>query len=626
MSDNVINKIHEGIKRLLLNLPAEKDCSDISSDQDKRLKNIQSILVKDNNKNITLEALKNGCKLLEIDIPDGDDRVLIYLQIWEAIKKIIFRDDYNFGKAPLVICSNGSEGCGQPIPKFKELNMPDICPFCNLVFEENTSLDKELKKIDKKNKVQDKITNTIKKEEEKNVSKETNSQLRKSLDTNKNLDFLKVIELDINSIDENNTQFKNRWKIILEQSFLDSLNEIGNIVPIIVREFEKNKYQIISGWRRFLGLKKLNKTKIKAEIISMDDEKCHEQSIVADGFRKNYSPIDIAYKFNEIRKNKNYDLDKTCLLLGYTRSALFKFKRYLTLPNYIKDAIHEKRFLPVYADILCENNFHKLNENTNDIKEEKEELLKKYFDIVIDKKISSDEFNYLVLNDIGKQKDEHQINEPNQENKQDEVKNEGNKKEKSKEKNKVKEEKEKVGPKRENTGQALHEGTTKEISCKVPERVDKKPAPPRQIKLKEGQYISEVRIFDNGDMKVTDNEGLQVEGMQQGGICYLPILLKALNENYETKFLFCNKEKGQKFPSTLQKVKDFAEKVLNIDDYEKKYLENAEAEKIKKQKEKEYNELIERYKQLTGKEFKEDNKPSFEEIKKLVQKEYNKIK
>ena len=609
--NEVINQRFKGIENLLLQrIEIEKGCSDTSSDQHIRLGNIRNIL--NNNKMITIDTLKNGCKMLDIDISSNDDRELLFLQIWENVKSIIFSQDYK-STPPLYICT---KSCYQPMPKLTDLNLPDICPYCNHAYSEvtiddylknkksNNNIKKSEKVIIKEDKVEKSIN--IQNNKLKPVIKE--DKVEKSINIqNKNQNNKNTIL--INQIDNTNILFKNRWSIDTDKDFLDSLELFGNKVPVIVRELENGKFQLISGWRRYFGLIQLNKKEINIEVVNWNDKKCHEESIFVDIYRKSYSPMDLAIKFNVLIKNE-FKIDEICSLLGYKRAILYRYKKFLDFPANIQNAIHNKILPATIATLFTENDL---------LNKENENKLIEIFNKTIEENLSCEDVRSIIL-------DKEVIpEEDNDEAIEDKLKNDEIKSDKKD--TKEKDTKEKVGPVRENTGIPLNEGgLPKEISGSVPERkINTKAISPRQTTLNEGQYISKITIYDDGDMDVIDNEEKHVDGMENSGMCYLPILLKALNENYETKLFFANKELGRKFETSLEKVKLFSRKTLHINDYEAKILREDKIKKEKESIEKEYNDHIKRYSDLTGIEFKEGTAPKIEELKKLISDEYKKI-
>ena len=68
----------------------------------------------------------------------------------------------------------------------------------------------------------------------------------------------KIIQLDINEIEINPLQPRSNFSETLIEELASSIKSLGLIQPITVRKIESNKFQLISGERRFRAAKLIN--------------------------------------------------------------------------------------------------------------------------------------------------------------------------------------------------------------------------------------------------------------------------------------------------------------------------------------------------------------------------------
>ena len=84
-----------------------------------------------------------------------------------------------------------------------------------------------------------------------------------------------------------------------------SIKELGVIQPITVRKIESDKYQLISGERRYRASKLANILKIPAFIRVANDQQMLEMALVENIQRQNLNAIEIALSYQRLIKECN---------------------------------------------------------------------------------------------------------------------------------------------------------------------------------------------------------------------------------------------------------------------------------------------------------------------------------
>jgi ParB family chromosome partitioning protein len=165
----------------------------------------------------------------------------------------------------------------------------------------------------------------------------------------------------------------------------ESIKELGIIQPITVRKLGYNKYQLISGERRFKASKTLNLKTIPAYIRIANDEQMLEMALVENIQRENLNPIEIAISFQRLIKECNLTQEECGNKLGKQRSTITNFLRLLKLPLEIQDGLKRNQISVGHARALINikdttkqlNIYHDIIENGFSVREV-EQLVKDF--------------------------------------------------------------------------------------------------------------------------------------------------------------------------------------------------------------------------------------------------------
>ena len=135
-----------------------------------------------------------------------------------------------------------------------------------------------------------------------------------------------------------------------------SIKELGIIQPITVRKLGYNRYQLISGERRFKASKTLNLRTIPAYIRIANDEQMLEMALVENIQRENLNPIEIAISFQRLIQECSLTQEECGNKLGKQRSTITNFLRLLKLPLEIQDSLKRQKISVGHARALININ------------------------------------------------------------------------------------------------------------------------------------------------------------------------------------------------------------------------------------------------------------------------------
>ena len=138
------------------------------------------------------------------------------------------------------------------------------------------------------------------------------------------------------------------------EGLTNSIRERGIIQPIIVRESEnnKNKYEIITGERRWIAAQNAGLHDVPVVITEANDLKSLEFAIVENVQRHDLNPIEEANGYQKLIGQFKYDHEKVAKFIGKSRSHISNCLRLLTLPKEVIELIETNKLSQGHAKVL----------------------------------------------------------------------------------------------------------------------------------------------------------------------------------------------------------------------------------------------------------------------------------
>ena len=162
---------------------------------------------------------------------------------------------------------------------------------------------------------------------------------------NSNLSFKKnssSSELSLDKIYVNPNQPRTNFDSNEIDNLVVSIKEIGVIQPITVRKVNDNKYEIISGERRYRASKIANLDSIPCYIKAVEnDTDLLKMSLVENVQRVDLDPIEIALTYERLINEYNLNIDIISKLVGKDRSTVSNYVRLLKLDPIIQSGIRD---------------------------------------------------------------------------------------------------------------------------------------------------------------------------------------------------------------------------------------------------------------------------------------------
>ena len=120
-----------------------------------------------------------------------------------------------------------------------------------------------------------------------------------------------------------------------------SIEQLGIIQPITVRKMGFDKYQLISGERRFRASQIAGLDKIPAFVRIANDQEMLEMALVENIQRENLNPIEVALSYQRLIDEIKLTQEQCSERVGKNRSTVTNFLRLLKLPEIIQKGLRD---------------------------------------------------------------------------------------------------------------------------------------------------------------------------------------------------------------------------------------------------------------------------------------------
>ena len=161
-----------------------------------------------------------------------------------------------------------------------------------------------------------------------------------------------ISTIKMDSISTNPFQPRTEFDKEKLEELAHSIETLGIIQPITVRKLGNDKYQLISGERRFRASKLVGKTEIPAFIRIANDQQMLEMALVENIQRSNLNPIEVALSYQRLMEECKLTQEQCSERVGKKRSTIANFLRLLKLPEEIQASLQNSTISMGHARAL----------------------------------------------------------------------------------------------------------------------------------------------------------------------------------------------------------------------------------------------------------------------------------
>jgi len=150
-----------------------------------------------------------------------------------------------------------------------------------------------------------------------------------------------IANLPLTKIETNPFQPREDFDEAALTELSQSIQEQGIIQPLTVRKMGYDKYQIISGERRYRASKLAGIETVPCYIRVANDEQMLEWALIENIQRENLNAIEIAISYNRLIEECSLTQDELSKKVGKNRSTVTNYMRLLKLPPEVQAALRD---------------------------------------------------------------------------------------------------------------------------------------------------------------------------------------------------------------------------------------------------------------------------------------------
>ncbi len=202
--------------------------------------------------------------------------------------------------------------------------------------------------------------------------KDPDNDIKSASDKNADKVVGSIVDLELDSIEVNPHQPRTSFNEETLRELASSIKELGVIQPITVRKLGFNKFQLVSGERRYRASKLIGLETIPAFIRIANDQESLEMALVENIQRQDLDPIEIALSYQRLIEEIKVTQEELSDRVGKNRSTIANYLRLLKLDPIIQTGMRDgfismghgraliniKNFgnqLDIYENIISEN-------------------------------------------------------------------------------------------------------------------------------------------------------------------------------------------------------------------------------------------------------------------------------
>ena len=150
------------------------------------------------------------------------------------------------------------------------------------------------------------------------------------------VDTSDILRIPVGMIDPNPFQPRLSFDADALAELAESIRNFGLIQPITVRRKGEDRYQIISGERRYKACRMAGMEMVPAYIRDANDQGMLEMAIVENIQRENLDPIEMAMSYQRLIEECNLTQEQMAGRVGKKRASVTNYLRLLKLPAKVQ--------------------------------------------------------------------------------------------------------------------------------------------------------------------------------------------------------------------------------------------------------------------------------------------------
>lgn len=161
-----------------------------------------------------------------------------------------------------------------------------------------------------------------------------------------------ISEIPLNMIEANPFNPRTNFEREALQELSASIKLHGIIQPLTVRKLGRDKYQLISGERRFRAAQLAGLSEVPAYVRVANDQTMLEMALVENIQRENLNPIEVALSYSRLIDECKLTQEQLSQKVSKSRSSITNHLRLLKLPADIQAGVRAGKITMGHARAL----------------------------------------------------------------------------------------------------------------------------------------------------------------------------------------------------------------------------------------------------------------------------------
>ncbi len=161
-----------------------------------------------------------------------------------------------------------------------------------------------------------------------------------------------VAMIEITQIETNPFQPRSHFDQEALEELAESIKQLGIIQPITVRKMGYDRFQLISGERRYRASQMAGLTEIPAYIRIANDQAMLEMALVENIQRRDLDAIEVALSYQRLIEECKLTQEAMSERVGKKRSTITNHLRLLRLPPQVQSALRNQEITMGHARAL----------------------------------------------------------------------------------------------------------------------------------------------------------------------------------------------------------------------------------------------------------------------------------
>ncbi len=146
-------------------------------------------------------------------------------------------------------------------------------------------------------------------------------------------------EIAISSIVPNSHQPRMHFEEEPLDALADSIGRIGVLQPILVRQVDADRFELVAGERRWRAAKRAGLQTIPALIRDVEGRESLEEALVENLHREDLNPLEEAAAFVQLQQDFGLTQQAVANRVGRSRAAVTNATRLLQLPGEVQELV-----------------------------------------------------------------------------------------------------------------------------------------------------------------------------------------------------------------------------------------------------------------------------------------------